>query len=152
MSSPPQDLLPHIDLGNTFGLIFIGVTLAAVLFGIMNVQAFVYFQTHRGTGTLYKFIVIWLWVLDALHQALITHCAYYYLVTNYANISALTEIVWSFKLRVLFEVLIVYGVNVLYAYRVWIVSKGRSRVLPAAVCMIITLASGVAIGESVTVL
>ncbi|KAJ8595274.1 hypothetical protein M405DRAFT_929564 [Rhizopogon salebrosus TDB-379] len=89
--------------------------------------------------------VIWLWVLDALHLALITHCVYYYLVTNYANLNALTEIVWSFKLQIVFDVLIVYGVHILYAYRIWIVSKGRSRVLPGAVCMIITVASGVVV-------
>ncbi|KAJ8584406.1 hypothetical protein M405DRAFT_826879 [Rhizopogon salebrosus TDB-379] len=145
MSSPPQNLLPQVDLGNTFGALFIGVTLAAILFGVTNVQAFVYFQTHRGTWTLYKLAVIWLWVLDALHLALITHCVYYYLVTNYANFTALTEIVWSFKLQIVFDVLIVYGVHVLYAYRIWIVSKGRSRVLPTVVCIIVTLASGVVV-------
>ncbi|KAJ8584413.1 hypothetical protein M405DRAFT_866254 [Rhizopogon salebrosus TDB-379] len=145
MSSLPQNLLPQVDLGNTFGALFIGVTLAAVLFGVTNVQAFVYFQANRGAWTLSKLVVICLWVLDALHLALITHCVYYYLVTNYANISALTEMVWSFKLQILIEVLIIYGVHVLYAYRIWIVSKGRSRVLPAAVCMIITLASGVVV-------
>lgn len=36
-------------------------------------------------------------ILDALHLMLIGHCVYYYLVINYANVSALTEIVWSFK-------------------------------------------------------
>jgi len=41
-------------------------------------------------------------IFDALHLALITHCIYYYLVTNYANISALKEIVWSFKVSVCF--------------------------------------------------
>ncbi|KAJ8581991.1 hypothetical protein M405DRAFT_831398 [Rhizopogon salebrosus TDB-379] len=144
-SPPPQNLLPQVDLGNTFGALFIAGTLAAVLFGVTNVQAFVYFQTHRGTWTLYKLAVVWLWVFDALHLALLTHCVYYYLVINYANFTVLTEIVWSFKLQLVFDVLIVYGVHVLYAYRIWIVSKGRSRVLPAAVCMIVTLTSGVVI-------
>jgi hypothetical protein len=35
--------------------------------------------------------------LDALHLALIIHCVYYYLVTNYANVDVLMEIVWSYK-------------------------------------------------------
>ena len=75
-----QDLLPQsLDVGKTFGALFIAVTLAAMLvntllaihskltffdisrnslFGITNVQAFIYFQTHRDTGmTLYKWIV-----------------------------------------------------------------------------------------------
>lgn len=36
-------------------------------------------------------------ILDAFHLIFIVHCIYYYLVTHFANIGALTEIVWSFK-------------------------------------------------------
>ncbi|OJA19040.1 hypothetical protein AZE42_13848, partial [Rhizopogon vesiculosus] len=32
--SSTQDLLPHVYLGNTFGAVFIGVALAAILFGV----------------------------------------------------------------------------------------------------------------------
>ncbi|OAX31956.1 hypothetical protein K503DRAFT_805635 [Rhizopogon vinicolor AM-OR11-026] len=146
MSSSTQGLFPDLDLGNTFGALFIGAILAAVLFGITNVQAFIYFQTHRGTAmTSYKFLVIWLWMLDALHLALITHCVYYYLVTNYANISVLTEIVWSFKLHIVMCVIIVYGVHIMYACRIWILTKHRSRALPVIVGIIVILTSGVAI-------
>jgi hypothetical protein len=77
MSSSAQDLLPQVDLGNTFGALFIGVALSAVfvnyfltmrsilnicrcnsLFGLTNVQIFIYFQTHRDTKmTFFKLIV-----------------------------------------------------------------------------------------------
>ncbi|KAG2148018.1 hypothetical protein DEU56DRAFT_927927 [Suillus clintonianus] len=146
MSSSTQDLIPQLQLGNTFGALFIGVIIATMLFGLTNVQAFFYFQAHKGTGiTFNKLAVLWLWILDALHMFLIVHCIYYYLVTNYANISALTIIVWSFKLQIIIDVLIVYGVHVLYAYRIWLVAKGRSRALPITVGIIVILASGVAI-------
>lgn len=36
-------------------------------------------------------------MLDALHLALTIHGVYYYLVINYANPSALAEVVWSLK-------------------------------------------------------
>ncbi|KAJ8590749.1 hypothetical protein M405DRAFT_861089 [Rhizopogon salebrosus TDB-379] len=167
MSFLMQDILPQtLDLGNTFGALVIGVILAAVsvnpplatqskltalsssqpisrssLFGATNVQALIYFQTHTGgTGmTFYKLVVIWLWILDAFHKALITHCVYHYIVISYTNSSALAEVVWSFK------VFIVYAVHVLYGYRIWIVSKGRSRALPVTVGLILILVSGVAI-------
>ncbi|KIK35742.1 hypothetical protein CY34DRAFT_811899 [Suillus luteus UH-Slu-Lm8-n1] len=62
MSSSAHDLLPHVDLGNTFGVLFIAVTISALLFGLTNVQIFIYFQTQRDTGmTPFKLIVIWLW-------------------------------------------------------------------------------------------
>ncbi|KAG0704121.1 hypothetical protein DFH29DRAFT_400960 [Suillus ampliporus] len=71
---------------------------------------------------------------------------YYYLVNNYGNISALTEIVWSFTLlQIVIDVPIVYGVHLLYFYRIWIVSKGRSKAFPITAIIIVTISSGVAI-------
>ncbi|KAG1762606.1 hypothetical protein EDD22DRAFT_891152 [Suillus occidentalis] len=146
MSSSAQDPIPRIDIGRTFGALFIGVTFAAVLFGLSSVQVFVYFQTHKGSGTtFYKLAVIFLWILDALHLSLIVHCVYYYLVINYTNVGALTEIVWSFKLQIIIDVLIIYGVHMLYVYRIWIISKGRSRSFPIVAGAIVLSGSGVAI-------
>ncbi|KAG2144650.1 uncharacterized protein EDB93DRAFT_1152494 [Suillus bovinus] len=83
-----QDLqLLQPSIGNTFGALFIGATLAAFLWGISNTQTFLYFQTHRNTGiTFFKLVV-----------PFIVHCIYYYLVRNHASMGALTKIVWSFK-------------------------------------------------------
>jgi hypothetical protein len=108
MSSSAQDAIPQLDLGNTFGALFIGVVLAAVLFGLTNVQAFIYLQAHKSAGiTFFKLVVVWLWTFDALHLALTIHSVYYYLVTNYANFSVLTEIVWSLKLQLIINILII---------------------------------------------
>ncbi|KAG1733078.1 uncharacterized protein EDB91DRAFT_655178 [Suillus paluster] len=117
MSSSAQD---QIDLGNTFGALFVGVILASVLFGLSNVQAFLYFQTHRGTGISFHILAVIL-------------------------LCALTDIVWSFKLQIVIDVLLVYGVQVMYAYRIWIISKGRSRTVPIIVWIIVVLISGPAI-------
>ncbi|KAG0709139.1 hypothetical protein DFH29DRAFT_1074883 [Suillus ampliporus] len=146
MSSSTQDIIPQLDLGNTYGALFIGAILAAMLFGVTNIQAFIYFQTHRGTGkTFYKLAVILLWILDALHLALIVHGIYYTLVTNYGNIAVLPVLVWSAKLQIPVDMLIIWGVHFLYVHRIWIVSKGRSRVLPITVGILVVLGSGVAI-------
>ncbi|KAG2053468.1 hypothetical protein BDR06DRAFT_956527 [Suillus hirtellus] len=146
MSSSTQNLIPQRHLGNTFGALFIGVIFAAILFGLSNIQAFVYFQSHKGTKVLFpKLAVVSLWIFDALHLFLIVHCVYYYLVVHYADISILTEMVWSFKLQIVIDVVIVYGVHLLYFHRICIFSKGRSRVLPIAVGVIIISGSGVGI-------
>lgn len=147
MSSLAQDAIPQLDLGNTFGALFIGVVLAAVLFGLTNVQAFIYFQAHKSAGiTFFKLVVTWLWIFDALHLALTIHCVYYYLVTNYANFDVLAEIVWSLKLQLVINIFIIPTVHLLYVHRIWKVSKGRSRALPAiALTIVVVLSSGVAI-------
>ncbi|KAG2355644.1 hypothetical protein BDR07DRAFT_1364979 [Suillus spraguei] len=146
MSSSVQDLIPQLNIETTFGALFIGINIAAILFGLNNVQALIYFQTHRGTGmTFYKLAIIWLWILDALHLTFIVHCVYYYLVIKYANLNVFTEIVWSFKLQIVFEVFIIYGIHLLYVYHIWLFSQGRSRILPIAVAIITTLTSAVGI-------
>ncbi|KAG1893809.1 uncharacterized protein F5891DRAFT_763632 [Suillus fuscotomentosus] len=144
MSSSAQDAIPQLELGNTFGALFIGVILAAVLFGLTNVQAFIYLQAHRNAGiTFFKLVITWLWIFDALHLALTIHCVYYYLVTNYANFGVLTEIVWSLKLQLVISALIVPMVQLLYVHRIWKISEGRSRVLPAiSLGMVLVLISG----------
>ncbi|KAG1734438.1 uncharacterized protein EDB91DRAFT_588929 [Suillus paluster] len=145
-SSMSQDVIPQLDLGNTFGALFIAVIFAAILFGVTNVQALIYFQTHEDTGmTFYKLVVILLWTLDALHLALIIHGVYYYLVINYANVAALSGLVWSAKLQIPVDTLMIWGVHLLYVHRIWIISKGRSRALPITVGIIVVLGSGVAI-------
>ncbi|KAG1775803.1 hypothetical protein EV702DRAFT_1199017 [Suillus placidus] len=164
-----QDLIPHLQLPNTFGALFIGVILAAVLFGVTNVQAFVYFQTHSGTGiTFHKLVLFNLGhmalvgisiiehveitpypelfrILDALHLVLIVHCMYFYLVINYANIGALAEMVWSSKLQWVVAVLSIFLEHLLYVHRIWTVSKGRSKVLPITAGIVVVLTSGPAI-------
>ncbi|KAG2360763.1 hypothetical protein BDR07DRAFT_1610577 [Suillus spraguei] len=170
MSSSAQNLITQLDIGTTFGALFIGVVIAAMfvnsfvvqsklcischpnfssrnsLFGLSNVQTFIYFQTHKGTGmSFFKLAVIWLWILDALHLASIVHCVYHYLVTNYTNVNALVGIVWSFKLQIIVDVFIILTVHLLYCYRIWIMSKGRSRILPITVGIIIIINSGIAI-------
>ncbi|KAG1778174.1 hypothetical protein EV702DRAFT_191779 [Suillus placidus] len=99
------DTILQLDLGNTFGALFIGVVLAAVVFGLTSVQASIYLQAHRSPGiTFFRLVVIWLWIFDALHLASSIHCIYYYLVTNHANFGMLMEIVWSLKLQVVINV------------------------------------------------
>ncbi|KAG2063058.1 hypothetical protein BDR04DRAFT_1111724 [Suillus decipiens] len=144
MSSPTLDLIPQFDIGRTFGALFIGVIISAVLFGLSNVQAFIYFQTHGNAERIfYKLAVIWLWIFDALHMASTVHCIYYYLVINYTNFDALIGLVWSFKLSIAIGFVLIYSVHLLYIYRIWIISKGKSRILSIAVGIVIILRSGV---------
>ncbi|KAK0219305.1 hypothetical protein EDD85DRAFT_961263 [Armillaria nabsnona] len=73
------------SLGMTFGSVYIGTTIAAILFGITNLQ------------TIYRYSVAILWFRDVLHVAFNTHASYYYLVDLFGNYLALPHIVWSFK-------------------------------------------------------
>ncbi|KAI8996243.1 hypothetical protein BD414DRAFT_408500 [Trametes punicea] len=110
---------PNLHLDPTYGALFIGVLLSAVLFGVTMLQTFVYFQQYPSDRPWRKFAVSWLCFLDALHLALSAHFVYHYLVSNYANPDALSHIVWSFKLRIVIDALVVCSVHTLYTLRLW---------------------------------
>ncbi|KAG2135081.1 hypothetical protein BD769DRAFT_1385679, partial [Suillus cothurnatus] len=135
---------PTFQIVNTFGALFIGVVLAAVLFGVTNVQVFIYFETHSGTGiTFYKLVV--------------RLC--YLLVTSVIDSEVILEIVWSSKLQLVVAActpqvftIFVEHLNFVLTYAVNLVGKGRSKVLPITVGIVVVLTSGLAIGESSLVL
>ncbi|EPT00014.1 hypothetical protein FOMPIDRAFT_1060560 [Fomitopsis schrenkii] len=91
------------ELDRTYGAVVIGAFLAAVLFGITNLQTFIYFQRYPSDRLWNKISVCWLWLLDAVHLALCVHMVYWYLVTNFLNPFALVEIVWSFKAQIIVD-------------------------------------------------
>ncbi|KAG2113674.1 hypothetical protein BD769DRAFT_1642411 [Suillus cothurnatus] len=102
-------------------------------------------------------------ILDALHLALIIHCVYFYLVINYAIKGALTEIVWSSKLQPVVaactpQVFTIFVEHLYFLHQQFCPdlcgkpSKGRSKVLPITVGIVVVLTSGLAIGESSLVL
>lgn len=140
----PQRL--NINPRSIYGACLIGSIFAAILFGLTNIQAFIYFRTHAGRWTkFYRLIVLLLWTLDAVHLALTVHSVYHYLVINFGNFDALTEVVWSFRLQMVFNILTIYVVHLLYSHRIWIVGTDRSRVFRIIPGIVIVLGSGVVI-------
>ncbi|KAK0221338.1 hypothetical protein IW262DRAFT_1459539 [Armillaria fumosa] len=97
------------SLGGTFGALYLGATIAAILFGITNLQVLIYYKKYFND-----------WVLDALHVALSTHALYFYLIDMFGNATgALETNEWSMNLQLsLNDVIIVY-VQGLYAIRLW---------------------------------
>ncbi|OJA19084.1 hypothetical protein AZE42_03738 [Rhizopogon vesiculosus] len=101
-----------LDMDNTFGALYIGTVVGAILFGICTVQVFIYLQAHKGSGlTFYKLAVCWLWFFNALHVYAVNHTMYYYLITNYGNPLSLGKMVWSFKALIIIDALNVYSVH-----------------------------------------
>ncbi|KAM5541061.1 hypothetical protein V8D89_005372 [Ganoderma adspersum] len=106
-------------MDSTYGALFIGVLVSAVLFGVTMLQAFMYFQQYPADRWWTKLAVCWLWFLDAFHLCLSAHFVYYYIVVNYDNPSALLWLTWSYKLRSVVDALVVVSVHTLYTLRLW---------------------------------
>ncbi|KIY45955.1 hypothetical protein FISHEDRAFT_48246 [Fistulina hepatica ATCC 64428] len=90
----------HLVIDNTMGAAVIGSVCAAALWGVTCVQTWYYFSRY-GNDTMYiKALVLLCWVCDTVHQALITHTVYFYVICNYDNPSALADMTWC-VLRIL---------------------------------------------------
>ncbi|KIM76785.1 hypothetical protein PILCRDRAFT_636995 [Piloderma croceum F 1598] len=76
---------PNID--NALGALFLGNIAAAILYGVTCVQMSIYFQNYSDDKLMLK--VVFLWMCDTVHLALITHSTYFYAVKTFTNPAAL---------------------------------------------------------------
>ncbi|KAJ7132258.1 hypothetical protein C8R44DRAFT_871237 [Mycena epipterygia] len=111
-------------LDRTLGVGFIGVVVAAGLHGVSCVQAWWYY-THQNDRWPLKLLVGAVMLFDTVHQALISHTVYTYLITNYNNAAELTQIVWSLLVEVLFNGLTALLVQSFLTVRLWRLSNGN---------------------------
>ncbi|KAK0457284.1 uncharacterized protein EV420DRAFT_1549971 [Desarmillaria tabescens] len=116
---PPLTTPPNLSVVDTFGAVYIGVTIAAILYGITILQTAIYYKVNPNDPWVYKYAVAILWILDTLNIALSAHVLYFYLIESFGNYSALSRVIWSFPLQIVFNMLIAYGVQALYAVRIW---------------------------------
>ncbi|KAJ8515890.1 hypothetical protein ONZ45_g6753 [Pleurotus djamor] len=126
---------PLLRLDDTLGAAFVGVICAAVLHGVSLVQAW-YYATHQNDGWLIKSLVTFVMIFDTIHQALISHTVYSYLVTNYGNPQQLGYLVWSLLVEVLFNGFTAFLVQSFLTMRVWRLS-GRNLWLTIPVCALV---------------
>ncbi|KAJ7584711.1 hypothetical protein C8J56DRAFT_1054190 [Mycena floridula] len=140
---------------NRFGAAFIGVIVGACLHGVSCVQAWYYFTHHHDRWPL-RLLVAAVFIFDTIHQILISHCLYVYLVSNFSNPAGLGVIVWSLLVEVIFNgltALLVQSFLTLRVWRIgnknfWIVSVIFSIVLAEFCCVI--LYAGIAITQDQT--
>ncbi|PBK84139.1 hypothetical protein ARMGADRAFT_1088606 [Armillaria gallica] len=133
--------------GNTLGALYVGTTIAAILFGITNLQMLIYYKRYPDDLRIYRYSVAILWVLDAFHVALSTHMLYFYMVDMYGDlVGALGYPVWSFRLQLVINVLIVLYVQGLYAIRIWnVLGHHFGKILPWLVLLAIAISLGAGI-------
>ncbi|KXN86959.1 hypothetical protein AN958_09456 [Leucoagaricus sp. SymC.cos] len=144
MASPGPLSLQRATLDNTVGALFLGVLVAMFLFGITTLQAYWYYHLYPKDSMLHKCSVAVLWTLDTLHLALTIHAVYSYVVTGFGDHTELGHIIWSVKLQVSVNVVIILIVHSLYALRVWILGEYHRGFVGYLVAFVV--ASGFVIG------
>ncbi|KAF9030360.1 hypothetical protein BDZ89DRAFT_673763 [Hymenopellis radicata] len=139
-----SEVLPPVNLGLTIGAALIGLVLSAVLFGVTVLQTWIYYHEYPNDWATYRYSVGILWIMDALHLSLTVHAVYHYLVNSFGEFLELDVIVWSFKVQIAINIVIIVGVQSLYAVRLWKLGRHFHKFLPWLV--IVVVAGGTAIG------
>ncbi|KAL0952285.1 hypothetical protein HGRIS_006575 [Hohenbuehelia grisea] len=132
-------------LNNSIGALYVGTIVAAVLYGFTSLQTYWYYHWYARRDTkVHKISVGFLWALDTVHLILICHGVYHYMVTGFGNFFGLLGVVWSLKLQVTINVLIIFIVHCLYTYRVWLLGGYHNGFL--AYFVMAVLCAGLAMG------
>ncbi|KZP20566.1 hypothetical protein FIBSPDRAFT_742198 [Athelia psychrophila] len=126
------------------GATLIGVILASALWGVTCVQVWMYYTNYPKDPWHLKALVAAVFISDTVHEILICHSIYTYLVTNFGNGAELGIIVWSILIEVLFSVSIILRSRSFLALRVWKFS-GKNMYITAVVVLLV-------VGEFISVL
>ncbi|KAJ8701158.1 hypothetical protein PTI98_004115 [Pleurotus ostreatus] len=131
-------------LDNMLGSLFVGSLLAGVLYGVTSLQAYSYYHWFYGRDSLvHRIAVGLLWCLDTLHFVLVVHGVYYYCVSSFGSSVHLSVLVWSMKLQIVINVIIILLVQGLYAYRVWLLGGYHNKIIAYITVAIVSIAFGV---------
>ncbi|KAK7454651.1 hypothetical protein VKT23_011404 [Stygiomarasmius scandens] len=84
-----------VDLGTTFGAMFVGSMVSLIIYGISCLQCYFYYLNYPGDELHIKMLVLLVWVLDSLHVAFMCHAMYHYLITGYGVPKTLEYGTWS---------------------------------------------------------
>ncbi|KAF5367897.1 hypothetical protein D9757_011249 [Collybiopsis confluens] len=129
-------LLAMEALDNTFGATLIGVIVAGVLLGVSLSQTYYYFSQQSDTPAI-RSLVAAIVFFEVVHQIMISHSVYYYLVTNYNKPYALVAVIWSLLTEVFFNGFTAFSVQSFLTWRIWKLSQNN---LLTAVIMFLVLA------------
>uniref|UniRef100_A0A0W0ETN5 DUF6534 domain-containing protein n=1 Tax=Moniliophthora roreri TaxID=221103 RepID=A0A0W0ETN5_MONRR len=135
------DQLPPGFLDNTYGAELLGCIAATALWGIQCLQTFMYFQTYAKDHWILKFLVIWIWVMDTVHQGLVISLEYITLIEHFGDPSPLFEINKEVTLSILFTVFVSVPIQIFFVYRIYVLG-GRNIILPFILCVCIVAETG----------
>ncbi|KAJ3545579.1 hypothetical protein NM688_g5609 [Phlebia brevispora] len=124
----------------TFGIPFVSIIISAFLTGILTLQIFKYYNYYSRDPRALKIIVGAIYVFDLAQFASIVDFTWWYLVRNWGNITSITVVRISYGLAVLFATPVIFGVQLVYVYRIYRLSPWPKRALlplSALLCLVL---------------
>jgi len=132
MSAPAGPPSIAYNLNSSYGAIFLCSFISAALWGTTCTQTFTYFLNYPKDHTWIKLMVIWLWLMDTTHQALVVKAMFGIFVTRFGDVAALSIIPPDFVSEIIFTVLVSSTAQLFFTYRLWLFS-GKKWMFPLLV-------------------
>ncbi|KAL0576605.1 hypothetical protein V5O48_005362 [Marasmius crinis-equi] len=110
-------------LDDTFGWLYIGTVLAMALWGVTCIQTWWYFDNYPKDNKWLKLTVFTTFLLDTLHQALITYAIYIYVIQNFGDTTFAVSVDWSLYIEIVVNALTAWVVQSFFTYRIWTLRK-----------------------------
>ncbi|KAI0721989.1 hypothetical protein C8T65DRAFT_172207 [Cerioporus squamosus] len=123
-------------LDGTMGPILLGVIVCAVFYGVSLSQVYYYFTRYPRDPLYMKLLVAAVWASDTVHQGLISHTVYWYLVTTYGDPTALTKLSTTIIVEVIFQGFTGVMVQSFFAARIYKLSGKKMWLVIPVVLMI----------------
>ncbi|KAJ7082009.1 hypothetical protein B0H15DRAFT_912510 [Mycena belliarum] len=136
----PPTMSAFFPVDDTLGAAFIGFAVSCAAVGINTNQVFTYFRRYPEDRLAYKFLVLFVWTLELLDQALIGHAVYFYTISNYSQplVLLLNPVPWTLIVQLTVGAFIGTIVHLCFAMRVWRFSKRNIPVTLTVVVLTLT--------------
>lgn len=128
------------SIPSTFGAVFLGTCIAAVLTGVVSTQTLMYFRYYRRDGIPTKSMVFAVWLLDLFHTALLINSGWVFLIANFGNTDT-DQIPPSFAISVVVMALTTIFVHGFFINRVYQLSRNPFIVAPMVVLGLLRIGS-----------
>ncbi|KAG1724020.1 hypothetical protein EDB19DRAFT_324044 [Suillus lakei] len=102
-----------------------GTLATMLLYGVICMQTFHYWQAYAHDGKILKSLVAFIWILETAHTALSIHSVEYYLIMHFGDTENLAYAVWSMGATYFVGFIIAYAVNLCFIWRILRLSQKR---------------------------
>ncbi|KAI0828860.1 hypothetical protein BC628DRAFT_1171745 [Trametes gibbosa] len=124
-------------LDGTMGPLLIGVIICAVFYGVSLSQMYYYYTRYPRDPLYLKVLVAAVWCTDTVHQAMISHSVYWYLVTEFGHPEAVGLLSATMIPEVFFQAFTGLFVQSFFAARVWKLSGRRLYIVVPVIGLIL---------------
>lgn len=102
-----------------------GALATMLLYGIICMQTFHYWQAYEHDRRTLKCLVASIWILETVHTALSVYAVEFYLIMHFGDVTNLAFAVWAMPASYVIGFIIAYAVNLCFIWRILHLSQKR---------------------------